>query len=478
MTRIILLFAAIFFCLNLFAQEESNKIFTQDAFFEMVLKNHPVVKQGNLLMNLAESEIRKARGSFDPKIAGNIDQKTFDGKNYYTIAEAGFKIPTWYGLEFKGAYDWAEGIFLNPEESLPANGQATLGVKANLLQGLFIDERRASLRQAQIFMDLNQAERQELINEVLKTAGETYWEWAYSYQIMQIYQQAIDLATVRLEGIRESFSQGDKPAIDTLETLIQVQTRQAEWNDAWVKFRNLTLKLSNFLWTEDSIPLEITDLLVPEPLEQELPFPISSPERQSLLNELQVRHPTLLSYQFKMDQLEIERKLKTDKFKPKLEVEYNILGNQFNFLYGQKDDISTVNALLRQNFKWNATLSFPLLWRKESGDLQKTQIKILDTQYKIQEKRLKLKNILLENINLQDNLLNQINLQSDMVNNYSALLDAENEKFSIGESSIFLINSREQKLIEAQMKLAKLQMEAFKSDIYIQWATGQLGNGN
>lgn len=43
-----------------------------------------------------------------------------------------------------------------------------------------------------------------------------------------------------------------------------------------------------------------------------------------------------------------------------------------------------------------------------------------------------------------------------MVENYEKLLAAEERKFSFGESSLFLINTRESKLIEAQLKQYEL----------------------
>jgi hypothetical protein len=50
----------------------------------------------------------------------------------------------------------------------------------------------------------------------------------------------------------------------------------------------------------------------------------------------------------------------------------------------------------------------------------------------------------------------------------------EIEKFRIGESSIFLLNSREQKLMETQLKLAKLQSKYQKLRRKLDWASGQL----
>jgi hypothetical protein len=41
--------------------------------------------------------------------------------------------------------------------------------------------------------------------------------------------------------------------------------------------------------------------------------------------------------------------------------------------------------------------------------------------------------------------------------NYERLLEAEEIKFDNGESSVFLINSRQMKLVSAQEKLTELQ---------------------
>ena len=98
----------------------------------------------------------------------------------------------------------------------------------------------------------------------------------------------------------------------------------------------------------------------------------------------------------------------------------------------------------------------------------------MDTDYKLQQKRLELTNKVGQYYNDLVNLQQQIDLNEDMVTNYQRLLDAENRKFSIGESSIFLINSREQKLIEAQLKLAKLRGDFWKVRAGLNWAAGTL----
>jgi hypothetical protein len=62
-----------------------------------------------------------------------------------------------------------------------------------------------------------------------------------------------------------------------------------------------------------------------------------------------------------------------------------------------------------------------------------------------------------------------------MANNYYHLLDAEKEKFQLGESSVFLINARENSYLQAKMNLLYLEAEFFKTYYKWRWSRGELG---
>ena len=57
----------------------------------------------------------------------------------------------------------------------------------------------------------------------------------------------------------------------------------------------------------------------------------------------------------------------------------------------------------------------------------------------------------------------QNNLTVAIVRDYGTLLKAENRKFFLGESSLFLVNYREVKLIEAKLKAIDLENSYFKT---------------
>lgn len=459
------------------AQESSSpQVLEEEQYIQMVRAHHPVIRQAFLLRSQAEAMEQKARGAFDPKLFTNVEQKSFDRKDYFTIGEGGVKVPSWYGLEAKASYLWSNGDFLNPENKLPSAGQAVLGISANVLQGLLIDERRAALQQAKILKDLNEAEQRAIVNDLLLAARKTYWEWSYAYQRTVIYQNALEFAQEQFAAVRESYLQGDKPAIDTLESAIAVQTRQVQLNDAQMEYQNARLLLSNFLWSTDNVPLELAENIRPTTLAIMVVMPTSAIELDGLLQQMQQNHPSLRAYTFKLAQLDVDRKLKTDKLKPKLQLDYNLLSNGRDFINNNGSDNGSFNALFTENYKWGARFSFPLLLRKERASIELNQVKTLDTEFKFQQKQLELENKLKSAFQEQQNFALQIQTQEQMVQNYQRLLEAETEKFQIGESSIFLINSRQQKLIDAQLKTAKLQVAFQKAQASLRWAVGNVGN--
>ena len=63
----------------------------------------------------------------------------------------------------------------------------------------------------------------------------------------------------------------------------------------------------------------------------------------------------------------------------------------------------------------------------------------------------------LSSFNTQTNFINGI------VRDYNTLLNAEERKFFMGESSLFLVNTRESKLIESKLKAIDIKNLFFKT---------------
>ncbi len=461
---IIIVFSILPFCS--FCQDTSN-VFTQDQFLWYVKNFHPISIQSDLLINNGESTIRTARGAFDPYIHSNLDQKTFQEKNYFHILNGGLKVPTWYGIEFKSGIDRNSGVFLNPENNVPSSGLVYAGISVPIGQGLFIDKRRASLFQAKLYAKSTLAEQQKVLNDLYFDAIQEYWAWTDAWNQLQVYKEAVQLSIARFEAVKSSFAFGENPAIDTLEAFIQVQNWQFKLNQAALNYQNTTLFLSNFLWIDDQKPLVITESLKPLSVEKiKLPDAYSQIELDDIILRLASTHPEMQLYDYKLASLDVEKRLKTEGLKPKINLNYNLINEPIG------SDI--LSGLSTQNYKWGIEFSFPIFLRQLRGELQLTKLKIQETELDQKQKLLEFKNKVRSYYNEQLNLQQQLVLFKSTVVNIRNLLLGERQKFDSGESSIFLINSREANLVSAQIKLIELTT---KYNIYsngLLWATGTL----
>ncbi len=228
-----------------------------------VKKYHPVAKQAQLNIAMGQANLMKARGGFDPKIEVDYDRKEFKGTEYWDRLNTTFKIPTWFGIELKGNFQQNDGYYLNRDETLPDDGLYSAGVSMSLAQGFWINERMATLRKAKYFREQSKAEQDLQVNEVLYRASVAYFDWLQAHKDAKVYQDFLENAEIRFNGIRASALAGDKAMIDTVEAKIAVRNRALGFEQAKVNLMKKSLELSNFLWIED-VPVELREEISPD----------------------------------------------------------------------------------------------------------------------------------------------------------------------------------------------------------------------
>ena len=72
-------------------------------------------------------------------------------------------------------------------------------------------------------------------------------------------------------------------------------------------------------------------------------------------------------------------------------------------------------------------------------------------------------------------LRRQVDLQQRSLNNFLLLQRAEESRFRNGESSLFLVNARENKVLEGKQKLLELKNKYSFTSYKLRWAMGDLG---
>ena len=84
-----------------------------------------------------------------------------------------------------------------------------------------------------------------------------------------------------------------------------------------------------------------------------------------------------------------------------------------------------------------------------------------DTEFEIDATRVTLNNKIQALKRELESFVRQNAITEQMIADYALMLQAEERKFQIGESSVFLVNTRESKLIDGQLKAIELQNKFF-----------------
>ncbi|WP_294284485.1 TolC family protein [uncultured Chryseobacterium sp.] len=449
---------ALFFC-PLFSAQDSLKISARE-FISIVKAYHPLAVKYQLQNRIAASEITRARGNFDPVLNGKLGEKNIDGVQYYRQKNLELGIPTWYGIDITGSYNYLEGEKLNNSDT--KGGLYQFGVTVPLAKNLLYDKRRALLEQAKYALKMTEAEQAVLTNDLLLEAENTYWEWVKNFELYQLQRRAVAINKDRLELTKKTYQFGERPAIDTVEAASQLQSFQLQERDAFLNFVKSTQELQLFLWKDNQELYDLTAMIYPADTTgsseafSNFEMLVQNVEEQNL-----DQHFSLLYYFQKENILESERRLKWQSFLPKLDFTYNFF-NKENY---RADYL----PLFDNNFQYGLKLEIPIFQREARANYEIAKLKLaqntLDTQVKRRELETKIQTYKNEILNYHT----QIDIARENLTNYQRLLQAEETRYSNGESSLFLINSRENKLIDAREKFILLNNKFLKSFNKLKW---------
>ena len=447
--------------------QDSLRTLSAQQVVEIVKQFHPVAIQADIFIEKAKAGVTISKGMFDPYLRNESAQKTIDGTDYYNYNRSELSIPTWFGVEVSAGLEYLSGDRTDPVETI---GEISyFGINLPLAKNLMMDKRRAALLTAKIFRNASTVEKRNILNNLLLDAMNTYWTWVQHYQVYIILTDAVTVNKKRVEFVRTAFMLGDRPAIDTTEAIAQLQNFELLQSQAWLDFQNTTLELSIFLWTAATEPYNLPAGIIPADNPQFSSIATATvPELNNLLDAAIKNHPELVIYDYKLDVLNVEKKLKFQELLPVINFRYNHLGKGY-------DVLSTATIpLFENNFQYGLSMGIPLRLSQGRGEYRIAKLKIVETKLQQSQKQLEVETKVKSYFNELITLKTQIALQEKNYKNYQALQRGEEIRFQSGESTLFLINARETKTLEASQKLQELKTKYFKTGNSLQWAAGLL----
>ncbi|RYY41634.1 MAG: TolC family protein [Chitinophagaceae bacterium] len=454
--RTVFLLAALGLALSAHAQ----KLFTEEDLRTVVMNYHPVARRAGLDVTIARANITAARGAFDPQLRWNSGRKDVDGLTYYDEQAIELKIPTWYGIDVQAGSEARGGERLNPEET--RGSLSYLGFSVPLARDLLFDKRRATLQSARLLAQASEQNRRAAVNDLLAEVLEDYWHWWESRQLLALSDSLTTNAEERLRLLRVAVLLGDRAALDTIEAWTQVQTFSLQRAEAALAAQKARLGVSAHLWTADGQPYEMPEDVEPQAAQA------PAPTLDRLLAALGL-HPDLQAYFLKTSALRLERRLKFQQLLPDVDLKYNALVKSDNPLQSFGNAAPSLG-----NYRYGLTVAIPMRFSEGRGGWRAAKAKVRQAEWDVADKRRSLQVKLQQQFAEWEQLSRQQSIQQSAIRNYTVLLRGEETRFRAGESSLFLVNAREQKTWEALQKAIALDAKRARALVRLRWAAGVL----
>lgn len=442
-----------------------QKIFSVKDLLAVVQTHHPVARQAALQNDFTEAGVLAARGHFDPVAATDISSKKVGNQLYYRVAEHQLRIPTWYGVDLYAGAETVNGIRVDPSETKGA--VSYVGVSVPLARNLLFDSRRASLRQAQLMEKMSRQEQREVLNDLSLAAMKAYWNWWAEYARWELYDLALKNAQVRFDLVKLAVNVGERPAIDTVEALTQLQEFLQSRVAAANALQNARVELSAFLWLDGGQHYELPADVIPDRETTLLPEQLQTIDA---LLQAAANHPELEQNRLKIQSFQIDERLKKQLLLPQVNVKYNQLTTSYQIGEALR------GPWLQNDYRYGISISMPLRLSEGRGAYRQAQVKTEQARLEQKQKQVLIQNKIRQEYNDWLQLQQQVALQEQKLAMLRQLQRGEELRFRNGESSLFLINSREAKALEAGEKLIELRSKLQQAANEVLWASGTLGS--
>ena len=420
---------------------------TLSSLLERVRSAHPVARQAELAQRQAASDLRATRGGFDPVLSARWDYKRFKGIGYFDELDTRLTVPTPWGVDVTLGWERAAGAIINPERTTPAPGLLSAGLSIPLGPRLITDERRTTLRQAELAADAADADANAQVARLLQLAARDWGAWFESEARARIAADGVELASFRLDAVRRRVAAGDAAPIDSLEALAEWERRLLQEVDARAAAAGARLVVSGYLWDRRGAPVALA--AGAEPARDEL-LTRDAELGQAAIDRAIREHPLVRQARARWLQADAQRRLTLVQVLPTVSADVAALaaGSSLGALP------SPFNAA--DDLKAGLSVRLPLFARRELGRLRAAEDRAL--QLLTERDRMERDVRLVAERALVDlrAVEAQRGGQARVLSASEALLAAEQRRFEIGESSLLFVNLRERAVLDERLRSAQL----------------------
>ena len=452
---------------------------TLDEVILRASQHHPKMRGARLLHDMAQAKITEKEGAFDPSFFSSTEFLRYNSSGTPRMSDEhdlGVQIQDVSGWKLISGYRRHQGSVKSPSSLTGEGGEFFIEFKMPLLRGLDVNPKQTQLEQAKLGLQLADAQALLTRLEVLLVASLSYWDWCGACTELALLERNVRLAEERLAQVAVRVKSGELPRIDEVEASQEVQRRLEAVEKSRRNVQKNLFKLSLYLWNSDGQVANLPEpdsacFTFPEELSKELPGlpagPYASPANWSAeevakaeLDSIRQR-PELREIEFEQRYVALDKALAENDLLPILDM---TLGP------GWDSGFKSVGM----TYKVGLQLTIPLANRSADGRIAAAQLKStkldLDQVMEIQR--------ILAEVRDAGSLVsasqNRLRPALESVRLALQLEKAERLKFSVGDSTLFLVNQRERATMTEAVKLIEIWTDGLKGKALLEAASGRL----
>lgn len=419
-----------------------------DAVLLALDRAYPPLLAASQKVNAAQGNLLSAQGNFDIKVKAKGE---YDPLGFYDAAKADLMIeqatPLW-GLRVFGGYRYGTDFPIYAAKSVTGEaGEARVGLTLPLWRDGPIDAGRLGIRLAELGVDMASLEFEMKRLEAYQKASKAYFKWVAAGLKLQIDRGMLRFAEARQSFVERRVNQGALAAIELLDNRRLVVSRQERVATQEGELARATLNVSLFLRDTEGRVQRPTAESLPDTF-PDVHTPSASLMRQAIAQGLDAR-PELARLKQVKKSLVAQLDFHENQRAPAVDLQV-VASKDFGdkASYGPDPAFGTKGET---ELGLSLSLAWPVQQRKARGKAAATQAKLRQLELE--------RGFLSDAIEVQirdayARLLaaqRRTTLAMEAYGLNRQLESAERRKLALGQSTILVINLRE----EATAKAAK-----------------------
>lgn len=424
---------------------------------DSVRSNHPLLAAAGTALERAEAQALAADGAFDPRVQVEA-MEIVSGLYQSTRVDSEVRVLTpVFGLTPFVGWRLGRGKFAEYDEKLRTleGGEFRVGASMPLLQGSGIDRPRADRSKAAISRRVATAEVGQRLLDVMRDASFAYWDWSAAGHRVDVRRTQLALALERGRQIDKAIARGSRAPFEALDNERLVAAREALLVTAERDHRRASLDLSLHLRGEDGVLIVPDPHQRPELAEQTGALPLEGNLDAAVARGLQ-QAPRLKELGARIDIADVDVALARNLTLPRLDV--TVVASR-----GLGDADPTLPDRSELAFGVGATLEVPIGMRTARGALATARA---DRRRFTAEQQFAADRVAVEILTAHADLV-AAKARGRLAGRAGVLAEqlaaAERTRFERGDSTVILVNLREEAAADAAAQAVDARAEVMRA---------------